>query len=188
MTKDLVSKLNQKGMTVYYDAKGRYIPLKDYSESVLEESWVGFVDKAGRRWDLKNYSDMLTRTKTIEAGNQGTENRLISNGLDLVMITSHGAEDWCKFYEGRIFSLTGRTPGYPELSQVPNGGCPMHCRCQHSESPIVEKFENEDTLNYGKNIDSRFLGLNNSDGHADQAVLRRLESGYTKTGGKKKAA
>lgn len=188
MTKDLMTRLNLRGMTAYYDEKGRYIPLKEYAEAVLEESWVGFIDKAGRRWDLKNYAEMLTRTKVIEAGNQGTENRLISNGLDLVMITSHGAQDWCKFYEGRIFSLTGRTPGYPEISQIPNGGCPMHPRCRHSETPIIEKFEKEETLNYGKSIDRRFLGLNNADGHADQATLRKFEREYTKTGVKRKAA
>lgn len=64
----------------------------------------------------------------------------------------------------------------------------MHPRCRHSETPIIEKFEKEETLNYGKSIDRRFLGLNNADGHADQATLRKFEREYTKTGVKRKAA
>lgn len=129
MTKGLTEELNRKGFTAYYDAKDRYIPLREYANILLEEQWVGFIDKAGRRWDLMNYSEMLCRTKALEASNRGTENRLTANNLDLVLITSHGASDWCKFFENRVFSISGTSSEYPPLSEVPNHGCPMHPRC-----------------------------------------------------------
>jgi len=47
----------------------------------------------------------------------------------LVMITSHGAEDWCRFYEGKVFSISGASKDYPPLSEAPNGGTPFHPRC-----------------------------------------------------------
>jgi hypothetical protein len=175
MTKKLMGKLNQKGFTAYFDEKGRYIPLKDYTDTLLEENWVGFVDAAGRRWDLENYSEMLTRTKVTEAVSRGTENRLTSNGLDLVIITDHGAEDWCRFYANRIFSINGATPGYPLLSEAPNGGTPFHPRCKCREAPIVEKFESDEVLKYGKGLDKQYLGLNTEKGYADQAALRSIE-------------
>ncbi len=170
----MVQTLNTKGFTAYYDEKGRYIPLKQYADTLLSENWVGFVDKSGRRWDLLNYSEMLTRTKLAEAVSQGTENRLTQNGLDLVMISAHGAEDWCRFYENKIFSISGRTEGYPRLEDAPNGGTPFHPRCKHFETPFVEKFESDETINYGKQLDDKYKGLN-VDGHADQAKLREFE-------------
>jgi hypothetical protein len=175
MTKGLVNSLNKEGFTVYLDSKGRYIPLREYANTLLEEQWVGFIDKAGRRWDLMNYSEMLTRTKVLEASNVGTENRMRQNGLDLVLITSHHAEDWCRFYENRVFSISGQSSEYPPLSETPNGGCPFHPRCKHSESPFIVKFETEDLINYGKGIDKKYLGLNLENGRADQAILRKLE-------------
>lgn len=180
MTKELVGELSQKGFTVYLDEKGRYIPLREYANTLLEEQWVGFVDKAGRRWDLLNYSEMLTRTKVLEASNVGTENRMKQNGLDLVLISSHHADDWCRFYENRVFSISGQSSEYPPLSQVPNGGCPMHPRCKHSETPFIEKFESKELIEYGKGIDKKYLGLNAENGHADQAKLRALEKKYIK--------
>jgi diphthamide synthase subunit DPH2 len=47
MTKQLRKELNQKGFTVYYDSKGKYISFREYADSLLSEQWVGFVDAAG---------------------------------------------------------------------------------------------------------------------------------------------
>lgn len=180
ITKEMVQNLNTKGFTAYYDEKGRYIPLKQYADAILSENWVGFVDKSGRRWDLLNYSEMLTRTKALEATNTGTENRMRENGLDLVLISSHHADDWCKFYENRVFSISGESSEYPPLSQTPNRGCPFHPRCKHSETPFIEKFEGEETIDYGRGIDKKFLVINLENSRADQAKLREYERLYIK--------
>lgn len=185
LTKELMLDLAGKGFTMFEDEDGKYIKLKDYIDFIAEDSWVGFVDAAGRKWDLLNYTEMLTRTKTAEAVSRGTENRLIENGLDLVMITSHGAEDWCRFYEGKVFSISGTSKDYPPLSEAPNGGTPFHPRCRHRESPFVEKFEDEETIKRAKDLDKKYLGLN-KDGYADQATLRKFEENFDLRGYKPK--
>ena len=175
LTKELMLDLAAKGFTYFEDEKGRYIKLKDYIDFIAEDSWVGFVDAAGRKWDLLNYTEMLTRTKTAEAVSRGTENRLIENGLDLVyIVTSPACNDWCLFYAGKVFSISGTSKKYPPLSEAPNGGTPFHPRCRCREAPFIEKFEDEETINRAQDLDERYLGLN-KDGHADQASLIKLE-------------
>jgi len=175
ITKELMLDLAAKGFTYFEDEKGRYIKLKDYINFIAEDSWVGFVDAAGRKWDLLNYTEMLTRTKIAEAVSRGTENRLIENGLDLVyIVTSPACNDWCLFYAGKVFSISGTSKDYPPLSEAPNGGTPFHPRCRCREAPFIEKFEDEETIRKAKDLDEKYLGLN-KDGYADQATLRRLE-------------
>lgn len=191
MTRKLVEALNKEGFTYYLDERGRRIKLADYKDGIvpvgrsfefragqfqtafLEENWVGFVDKVGRRWDLFNYAEMLTRTKVAEAESRGTEDRLAANGLDLVQITSHGAEDWCSLYEGKVFSISGEHPVYPPLAQAPNGGTPFHPRCRHREAPFIEKFHTDEERGQAE-IHAAYLGHNRKDGRADQAGLNRL--------------
>jgi Phage minor capsid protein 2. len=179
MTKELVQNLNKKGWTVYYDEKGHYISLSEYVDSALDENWVGFVDAAGRKWDPMYYSKMLTRTKITEAASTGTENRLTDNGLDLIIIDAHGATDWCRFYESKVFSISGQSGEYPPLSSAPNHGCPFHPLCKHREAPFVPKFETKEVIKYGQELDDEFRNLNNEKtGYADQAKLRALDKRY----------
>jgi hypothetical protein len=101
---------------------------------------TAFVDKAGRRWGLESYADMAIRTVTSEAVNVGTQTTMLARGYDLVEVnTIHGACDICKPYEGRTYSLTGRTEGYPELEQLP----PWHGRCRHFIVPSPLAFESK---------------------------------------------
>ena len=182
LTKSLMLELADKGFTMFEDKDGRYIKLKDYINFIAEDSWVGFVDAAGRKWDLRNYTEMLTRTKTAEAVSRGTENRLTENGMDLVyIVTSPACNDWCLFYAGKVFSISGTSKDYPPLSDAPNGGPPFHPRCRCREAPFIEKFEDEETISQAKDLDERYLGLN-KDGHADQKVLMEMEKEELRAG------
>ena len=182
LTKDLMLDLAAKGFTYFEDEKGRYIKLRDYIDFIAEDSWVGFVDAAGRKWDLLNYTEMLTRTKTAETVSRGTENRLTENGLDLVyIVTSPACNDWCLFYAGKVFSISGTSKKYPPLSEAPNGGTPFHPRCRCREAPFIEKFEDEETISQAKDLGERYLGLN-KDGHADQKVLMEMEKEELRAG------
>ena len=49
LTKSLMLDLADKGFTMFEDEKGRYIKLRDYIDFIAEDSWVGFVDAAGRK-------------------------------------------------------------------------------------------------------------------------------------------
>jgi hypothetical protein len=183
MTKRLVGQLAAKGFTAEYDARGRYIRLADYesrlsyerfAELMMENHWVGFVDAAGRRWDLLNYSEMLTRTKIRETVSRGTEDRLAANGLDLVQIVGPTlVVDWCGEYRGKVFSISGNSTEFPPLSSCPNGGTPFHPRCKDNEAPVVAKFHTQEERD-AWHINPAWLGHNKDNGRANQATLNKM--------------
>lgn len=98
------------------------------------DALAGFVDRSGRRWSLEAYTSMVARTTTREAVSRGTVNRLAEAGQDLVEISSHPhTADECTAYDGRTFSLEGKTPGYDQLDQLP----PFHPNCLHVVTPAA---------------------------------------------------
>lgn len=97
---------------------------------------TGFVDSRGRRWNMSRYAEMVARTTTMEAHLQGTCNRLLEAGIDLVRITSHGTDcDLCGPWEGKVVSLTGKTPGYPTLQEARDAGL-FHPNCRHDYGAV----------------------------------------------------
>jgi hypothetical protein len=104
----------------------------------LERSGItGFIDAKGRKWKLTAYTNMVIRTTTGEATNRAVANSVLGRGLDLVRVDKHPhPTDACTPYDGKVFSLTGRTPGYPVLEVVP----PFHPNCKHSILPARENF------------------------------------------------
>lgn len=98
-----------------------------------------FVNKNGARYNSRTYFEMLGRTVISEFGNQVYEDALIEAGVDLTRISSHGATDRCKKWEGKIISLTGATEGYPTLAQSRESGDIWHPRCKHFLIPIGDE-------------------------------------------------
>lgn len=73
---------------------------------------TGFVDKAGRGWDLASYAEMATRTAAGQGAVQGHVDRLVETGNDLVIISDAPQECApCRPWEGKVLSLTGATTG-----------------------------------------------------------------------------
>lgn len=107
-------------------------------EQRLAEQRIGaFVDRAGRKWSLTSYTQMVARTTTREAVSMGTANRLLENGHDLVTISEHGGtDDECTQFAGNTYSLTGTTAGYDVLDQYP----PFHPNCIHVLTPAAATF------------------------------------------------
>src|SRR5690606_5493901 len=98
---------------------------------------TGFVDRAGRRWDIASYAEMATRTATGRAAIQGHTDRLTAPGYAL----GNGSDppDWCSVcrpWEGRVLSLSGVTPGYPTLAEAQGSGL-FHANCTHSLSAYI---------------------------------------------------
>lgn len=100
------------------------------------EGLSALTDKAGRTWTLDRYSEMLIRTKAVEARNTGMINRIVENDYDLVQVSSHGATDQCGKWEGEILSVTGNTPGYKTVQQAIDDGL-FHPNCKHAMNVIV---------------------------------------------------
>lgn len=111
---------------------------KGLSKRIVKDGFVGIVDKRGRRWDIGTYSDMVIRTKTNQAYMQGITYQAEEAGLDLAVISSHGAEDACSNWEGVVISLTGKTPGYPTLDDAKASKEIFHPNCKHSFHSIRE--------------------------------------------------
>lgn len=117
----------------------------------ITDALTGFVDRAGRRWSLERYTEMVARTTTREATSRGAVNRLEEHGLDLVEISSHPhAADVCTPYDGETFSRSGDHPTYPRLEELP----PFHPNCRHVLTPAGANFEEYE----------RELGLRSADG------------------------
>jgi hypothetical protein len=107
-----------------------------FSKSLVEESWKGITDAGGKRWDLTTYTKMVARTKLQQTQLEGATQMALENESDLAVISSHGAKDACRSYEGVIVSLTGRTWGYMTLAEARGSGLIFHPNCQHSVHPI----------------------------------------------------
>ena len=115
ISKDIASQLTKKGL----------------SEKVNKDGFVGIVDKAGRRWDVKRYAEMVTRTKLNQAHVEGVRTSGIERGIDLAVISTHNAEDECNHYEGMIISLNGITEGLLSYDEIRNTNRCFHPNCQH---------------------------------------------------------
>lgn len=96
---------------------------------------TAIVDAAGRRWKLKSYTDMLVSTKMMEAHKEATINEAVSHDALYGVISSHGAKDACRNWEGRIVKLTPDAPGdYIYYGDIPRTEL-WHPRCRHLLTP-----------------------------------------------------
>lgn len=99
---------------------------------------TGFVDAAGKQWNLASYSEMACRTAAHNAARQGVFDGVRAAGRDLVIVSgSPSCCDVCAPWEGEVLSLDGATPGYPTLAEAEAAGL-HHPNCSHSEAPFIE--------------------------------------------------
>lgn len=91
-------------------------------EQIQSDGFVAFRDRAGRTWSLKRYSELLARTVTLKARNEGAKVRLLKNGARYAKISRHSHEDdICSQYEGKVVDLLD--------PQIPLP--PYHPNCKH---------------------------------------------------------
>ncbi|CEP67871.1 Bacteriophage A118, Gp4, minor capsid [Moorella glycerini] len=119
---------------------------KSYREQLAERGVTGFEDAAGRNWNMRSYTEMVARTTTMEAHLQGTANRLLEHGHDLVKVSTHsGACNKCSPWQGKILSLTGRTRGFPTLQEAKQAGL-FHPNCRHAYGLYIDLDEEIERL------------------------------------------
>jgi hypothetical protein len=108
-------------------------------QTLLGETGAGFIDDAGRRWQLSTYSRMVTRTVTREAVVEGALNRMAAHGIALARVSEHASScPQCSPYQGRLVSLDGQTVDY--LGEAVMGTeflPPFHPNCRHSIAPVA---------------------------------------------------
>ena len=94
-----------------------------------------FIDKAGRNYNLRDYSKMVARTRLRQAQTEAVKQTCVQYENDLVQWSRHSNPcDDCAPLEGQIFSLSGSHPEYPMLTEEP----PLHPNCEHDISPTSE--------------------------------------------------
>ena len=113
------------------------------------EGITGFVDSAGRQWNLASYTEMAARTSIHNAARQGVIDGVRATGRDLVMISgSPACCDLCAPWEGQVVSLDCMTTGYPTLSDAEADGV-FHPGCRHTVAPYVEGLTRADYYQQG---------------------------------------
>jgi hypothetical protein len=102
-------------------------------ESLAVLGVIGFVDRAGRRWDLASYTEMATRTAVSNAWDGLHAAAMVRAGLDLVRVATYSLEGscaQCRPWLGRVLSLTGATADRPTLAEAKAAGFRHpNCRC-----------------------------------------------------------
>lgn len=103
---------------------------------------TGFVDRAGRGWQLESYVEMAVRSTTARAAVNAHADRLQQLGQDLVIVSDAPQEcRLCRPWEGKVLSLSGGTVGTiagsrgvrvaGTLAQARSEGL-FHPGCRHS--------------------------------------------------------
>lgn len=115
-------------------------------KKALDGKYVLVVGKDGkeRQYDVEAYAELVARTKLTEVSTLAVLDTAQEVGSDLVQVSSHNTIcAVCAPHEGKIFSISGSDPDFPELEDEP----PYHPNCQHSLSVVVrEALELDGTL------------------------------------------
>jgi len=106
--------------------------LRTSLEACSRGEYIGINCRDGvfRRYNLKSYSETVAQTATRQAASEGAIASTTAVGGDLVQISVHsGACPQCAAVQGNVYSITGRTEGFPILRD--DFEPPLHPRCEH---------------------------------------------------------
>ncbi len=112
-------------------------------QTIVEWSNKGipsFVDKLGRKWSAEAYVNMVCRSTSNNVANEMQDERMKDYGVDLVETSSHmGARPKCAPYQGRIFSMSGKSKKYPAWSTTSYGDPAglLGVNCRHLKFPYI---------------------------------------------------
>ena len=127
---------NVRGTVVGYDTWKQ--TARRFREQLAERGVTGFKDRSGRMWNMRTYTEMVARTTTMQAHLEGTANRLVEQGHDLIKVSTHrGACQLCEPWQGKILSITGKTKGYPTLEEAKAAKL-FHPNCRHAYSLHID--------------------------------------------------
>lgn len=95
-----------------------------------------FVVINGRKYHADWYAELVARTRTREAVNQGRVNTALENGVTLIEIDTHeSACPKCREFVGRVYSVDGTDPDFPKAVIIP----PFHPHCKCNSYPVPKE-------------------------------------------------
>ena len=98
-----------------------------------QQGLKALTDSAGRTWTPEAYAQTIVRTNSTQAATETQFQRMEELDEDLVEISSHiGARPKCAPYQGKVFSVSGKSKQFPALSSTsygePDGLFGINCR------------------------------------------------------------
>lgn len=124
-----------------YNAGEAHLTSKDISAKIrgklLDQIGGGdFIVVNGRSFNLKSYAELVARTRMRESQTAAVKEMCAEFDNDLVEIPRHDNPcPRCAEHQGKIYSISGKHPDYPEL---PDGGPPWHPNCEDVMNPVSE--------------------------------------------------
>lgn len=119
--------------------------LKVALQQTAEGRVVRILCKDGkyRNYNLRSYGEGVARTATRQAASEGTLRSAVEYGMDLVQISVHAGacEELCVPVQGKTFSISGKTPGFPLLTDDVRP--PLHNCCEHILLPVSAAYLQE---------------------------------------------
>jgi hypothetical protein len=126
--------------------------LRDLRQRLGDSLNTGIIDAAGRRWKPEVYVETVTQTKLAQTQRESAINDALGRNANYGIISSHGAKDLCRNWEGRIVKLTPDAEGdYPYYGALPNREI-FHPRCKHVVSPIRRPDRLPESIRQRNNI------------------------------------
>lgn len=105
--REVVAKASAHGPGLLGTQTRRQVAQQAWTE-LLRQGITGFVDKAGRRWQLSSYVEMATRTTITHAVVQAHSDQLDALGVDLRIVSDAPQEcKLCRPWEGKILTAAG---------------------------------------------------------------------------------
>lgn len=100
-------------------------------QRIVAATDVAIIDRAGRRWKVGNYADVIARTNMMNAHREATINEALSEESYYGRVSRHGATDACASWEGKIVKLIPDADGdYPYIGDIPRKEL-FHPCCKH---------------------------------------------------------
>lgn len=127
--------MNQIGLDTTRKEVMEKLMKKGLSKKITKD-FKGVTDSANRKWELDKYVKMLVKTKMQQAYSEGVRSESIERGSDLAMVSSHGAKDACKHFEGMVISMTGATKGLLTYDELKRSNKIFHPNCEHTITPL----------------------------------------------------
>lgn len=91
-----------------------------------------------RSFDPEYYAEMVARSRTREAQAMGVVSTCLEYGQDLVKVSDHNTTTpICKPHEGKVYSISGSTPGYEKYEGENRVG--FHPNCIHVITPYIDR-------------------------------------------------
>lgn len=143
--------LRKMGLAAIRGSVGGYKSVQTVKRELrdqIKDKMGGFVTyKNGRKVEAKTYAEVVARTSTAECHRTATQNRILETfDGDLVEIVGpldDKTRPACEEAVGHLYSIEGRTPGYPLLEDyISKGGFGVNCRHDNAVTEkVIEEYE-----------------------------------------------